>query len=74
MLPDRVSNPGPLTYESGALPWYDMCFLELDNHYLHLLSFVCLARCQSKQDFALAHGRPGLSDLLLFRRFLSVVF
>ena len=27
MLPDRVSNPGPLTYESGALPqkkrWVD---------------------------------------------------
>ena len=20
MMPDRVSNPGPLTYESGALP------------------------------------------------------
>ena len=20
MLPDRVANPGPLTYESGALP------------------------------------------------------
>ena len=20
MLPDRVSNPGPLTYESGTLP------------------------------------------------------
>ena len=20
MLPDRLSNPGPLTYESGALP------------------------------------------------------
>ena len=20
MLPDRVSNPGPLTFESGALP------------------------------------------------------
>ena len=20
MLPDRVSNPGPLTYDSGALP------------------------------------------------------
>ena len=20
MLPDRVSNPGPLTYESGAVP------------------------------------------------------
>ena len=23
MLPDRVSNPGPLTYESGALPIAD---------------------------------------------------
>ena len=23
MLPDRVSNPGPLTYESGALPIND---------------------------------------------------
>ena len=22
MLPDRVSNPGPLTYESGALPMW----------------------------------------------------
>ena len=21
MLPDRVSNPGPLTYESGVLPF-----------------------------------------------------
>ena len=20
MLPDRISNPGPLTYQSGALP------------------------------------------------------
>ena len=20
MLPDRISNPGPLTYESGVLP------------------------------------------------------
>ena len=25
MLPDQVSNPGPLTYESGALP------IELSN-------------------------------------------
>ena len=23
MWPDRVSNPGPLTYESGALPEYE---------------------------------------------------
>ena len=38
MLPDRVSNPGPLTYESGALPialrgsanFYDFLFASLD--------------------------------------------
>ena len=27
MLPDRVSNPGPLTYESGALPIANMARL-----------------------------------------------
>ena len=30
MLPDRVSNPGPLTYESGTLPiacWPKCCLL-----------------------------------------------
>ena len=29
MLPDRVSNPGPLTYESGALPIPDTCLTEI---------------------------------------------
>ena len=44
MLPDRVSNPGPLTYESGALPialrgpakysarilfYFSVCFLDV---------------------------------------------
>ena len=33
MLPDRVSNPGPLTYESGALP----IALQFDSGYLKLL-------------------------------------
>ena len=47
MLPDRVSNPGPLTYESGALPIalrgpaqlavtggvYDGVFLCFFNHF-----------------------------------------
>ena len=32
MLPDRVSNPGPLTYESGALP------IALRGPALHTLS------------------------------------
>ena len=37
MLPDRVSNPGPLTYESGALPivlrgpapWFDKTDIDM---------------------------------------------
>ena len=33
MLPDRVSNPGPLTYESGALP------IALDYGCIGILTF-----------------------------------
>ena len=32
MLPDRVSNPGPLTYESGALPIALRCPPPSNNH------------------------------------------
>ena len=35
MLPDRVSNPGPLTYESGALP---IALRGPANWYLNILS------------------------------------
>ena len=49
MLPDRVSNPGPLTYESGALPialrgpdkrertdiFIYYFFLQLNSVYMH---------------------------------------
>ena len=50
MLPDRVSNPGPLTYESGALPIalrgpagtseieHGLCSCAVDNH---LAVMVC---------------------------------
>ena len=39
MLPDRVSNPGPLTYESGALPIalrgpaIDSTFINVDSMF-----------------------------------------
>ena len=36
MLPDRVSNPGPLTYESGALP------IALRGPALHIRRTECL--------------------------------
>ena len=32
MLPDRVSNPGPLTYESGALPIAQMLTMLLHQN------------------------------------------
>ena len=49
MLPDRVSNPGPLTYESGALPIalrgpadfeHTGCLIALSNHNGPILDLV----------------------------------
>ena len=60
MLPDRVSNPGPLTYESGALVPFiisvtdiilNFYFRDIIVHqnvsynYFFLLSFSCKLRC-----------------------------
>ena len=36
MLPDRVSNPGPLTYESGALP------IALRGLAMYVCMYVCI--------------------------------
>ena len=38
MLPDRVSNPGPLTYESGAL-LIALCSPAGHVHELHILIY-----------------------------------
>ena len=46
MLPDRVSNPGPLTYESGALPIAlrgpagSLAILDVARCYLWLFTFI----------------------------------
>ena len=42
MLPDRVSNPGPLTYESGALP------IALRGPALELCDTKDMELCESK--------------------------
>ena len=39
MLPDRVSNPGPLTYESGALPIALHAPPPTSNNYKKSVSF-----------------------------------
>ena len=62
MLPDRVSNPGPLTYESGALPialrgpaektliTLDKCTgLSQSLHGIHAILLV-LERCSSLDE------------------------
>ena len=41
MLPDRVSNPGPPTYESGALP---IALRGPAKGEGHLCLFVCFPR------------------------------
>ena len=49
MLPDRVSNPGPLTYESGALPIAlrgpacMSCMYTIEKHMLPFFSNGCVA-------------------------------
>ena len=50
MLPDRVSNPGPLTYESGALPIalrspalaFAICNLQLVSVTVRACMIVCI--------------------------------
>ena len=45
MLPDRVSNPGPLTYESGALP------IALRARRLATVSeYVCVLASEHRHD------------------------
>ena len=55
MLPDRVSNPGPLTYESGALPIAlrgpaRMCFV-----CLLVLSLLFMTKRNNCCDFMFAY-------------------
>ena len=52
MLPDQVSNPGPLTYESGALPIAlrgpaAVSFLFYDFFPLHIIILFGLDYCVS---------------------------
>ena len=49
MLPDRVSNPGPLTYESGALPialrggtGLRQCVMYKTIFVINIIIYMCL--------------------------------
>ena len=52
MLPDRVSNPGPLTYESGALSialrgpaYHSLVKIQLKAHKIKGHLFICTLQC-----------------------------
>ena len=45
MLPDRVSNPGPLTYESGALPIAKLWKKKYNVHRRRNASVVSFCIC-----------------------------
>ena len=70
MLPDRVSNPGPLTYESGALPialrrlvnhgcmvWIEISVTRVtDQHHEACRGMLCvLVRIASSRRFFRVH-------------------
>ena len=76
MLPDRVSNPGPQTYESGALPIAlrgpaPPFRAPLNSYYQVLykavLSVLFSKRKASRHCFILSYwAKTGMSEFMLF--------
>ena len=71
MLPDRVSNPGPLTYESGALPIAlrgpaniieEKLTSSIINTYTHL-SRLRLPGCRLKFGMVINFGSASWSGI-----------
>ena len=54
MLPDRVSNPGPVTYESGALPiaLRGPAVTWGGNFFGYMVANFVLRSCDRKTKFA----------------------
>ena len=63
MLPDRVSNPGPLTYESGALP------IALRGPAL----VVCVASGMKQTENRESHRGVARPDILMKQAFLRYI-
>ena len=60
MWPDRVSNPGPPTYESGALPAALRGLApEVNNHRLCNLKFTSKGECVLFNGNVQASTEPG---------------
>ena len=64
MWPGRVSNPGPLTYESGALPTA-LCGPALDNRIIKMWLFFKVNGYPLRVKtllFSILHTFPFLSE------------
>ena len=60
MLPDQVSNPGPLTYESGALP------IVLRGQALHIVIQLCYFPFSLLNEVAFLNWRLFLKERIWF--------
>ena len=57
MLPDRVSNPGPLIYESGALP------IALRGPASAMVKYnFCLMSCVGCMSFIQGHSKAASTN------------
>ena len=66
MLPDWVSNPGPLTYESGALPITDCMY------NVHM--YVCTTRTLYAPDIFDGGGIKRKQKLILMLQDCTVAY
>ena len=73
MLPDRVSNPGPLTYESGALPIALRGPAGLKNPEFELKTGLDMGWVDLASEFSL-HFETGGVHLVLFLIFVPLMY
>ena len=75
MLPDRVSNPGPLTYESGALPIALRGPAEkirmMTEHITYTFGYLYLRLCEgwTRNAVILNYGQQTACVFIRIRRY-----
>ena len=72
MLPDRVSNPGPLTYESGALPIAlrgpaTVFWSYQDDGWMIMKGCVQMEPCSRLKKLPISKGAPTQAGHYVYR-------
>ena len=78
MLPDRVSNPGPLTYESGALPIAlrgQACLLIVCDTDIYAIMAINISRASNRLILVKDVGNhlSHIIYILIFDFFLNIL-